>query len=291
MAARLSLKKVLAQALPHATRAEAQIALLPPGQPHRRLSLPPPLFKPGQHPQSELVICCAGPMSIVGAQQIIELQPGDAVLIPPGAWHYETYHRSRQPYVALWLLDQEAQLVCICSKFHQGSFAFTRWTTTPRQRQQPPPIDQLTRELMARPAHWHTKARALLADLLVDLYRYSIQKRQAPTRAAVDPLAQVRRSMESRFREPLSIDKLAREVGLTPNYLSHKFRATFGITFKTYLREIRLHHARLLLREGRPVKEVAWECGFHSVSYFILVFKAQDQQTPAAYARRPRGRV
>jgi AraC-like DNA-binding protein len=93
--------------------------------------------------------------------------------------------------------------------------------------------------------------------------------------------------LEGRFREPIQLKQVADELDLTPNYLSHEFRVAHGMSFKTYLRELRIHHAKLLLGEGRPVKEVARECGFATVQYFTTVFRSRCRITPAEFQRRP----
>lgn len=288
MTVRQSLDHVLHAAIPHVACREASLTVLQPGQADHPLPRHPPLFDPGSHNRWELLVCCDGEMTIVGSQRIKRLKAGDAVVIAPGAWHYETYSHVGRSYAALWLMMSPARSFCVCSYYRRRKFAFRGWDADAWAGAPADPVAELARELVKRQPHWREKSRAGLVDLLIDLYRSTAQRRRSPIKPAEDPVSRVRHILELRFREALQIDVLAAEVGLSPNYLSHKFKATYGVAFKTYLREIRLHHAKLLLREGRPVKAVAHECGFNSVSYFIMVFKAHSRRTPADYARRPR---
>lgn len=288
MTARRSLDHLLHLAIPHVTRREGLLTVLQPGPADHPLPRHPPLFDPGSHNRWELLVCCDGEMTIVGSQQIRRLKAGDAMVIAPGAWHYETYNRADHPYAALWLMTSPARSFCVCSYYRRRKFAFKGWDVGEWSEPTADPVTELARELVRRQPHWRDKARAGLVNLLVELHRSTTRHRRSPVKPAEDAVSRVRRFLELRFREALQIDTLAAEVGLSANYLSHKFKATYGVAFKAYLREIRVHHAKLLLREGRPVKAVSHECGFNSVSYFIMVFKAHSGCTPAAYARRPR---
>lgn len=79
--------------------------------------------------------------------------------------------------------------------------------------------------------------------------------------------------MSEKYSEELSLDGLAEICGITKPYLSREFKNYTGQTVMTYLNVIRCKNAELLLAEGRSVTEVAYECGFESVSYFSRTYK------------------
>lgn len=83
------------------------------------------------------------------------------------------------------------------------------------------------------------------------------------------------------FRESVSLASLAHELHLTPNYLGEIFKKETGKTFSDYVQLMRLSYAeKLLLGSELSVLQIGEQSGFHSVSYFIKVFKKSRGQTP-----------
>ena len=93
-------------------------------------------------------------------------------------------------------------------------------------------------------------------------------------------------TITERFREQLSIQEIARDAGLNPEYAMRLFRDRWGVTLWTFLLQQRVAEARrLLLLSDTPLVEIAFECGFQSVGRFYHTFKAQCRCTPGAYRR------
>lgn len=99
-------------------------------------------------------------------------------------------------------------------------------------------------------------------------------------------LAQAIRLMEERLDEPLSVRAIADQVGITVRGLEYLFGDYFGMSPRTYYQELRLSVGRRLVQQtGRPIAEIALECGFASGSAFARAFRARYETTPRA-ARR-----
>lgn len=80
--------------------------------------------------------------------------------------------------------------------------------------------------------------------------------------------------------------ELAAEFEVTETYISRLFRRYAGTTFKEYLRLIRLKKSERLLNETNlTVSEIAWQCGFHSTTYFIRSFRSVHHVSPGHYRR------
>lgn len=81
-----------------------------------------------------------------------------------------------------------------------------------------------------------------------------------------------------------SLDDVAGELFISPNYLRQLFKQETGRTFVDYLTEQRMLKARLLL--GNPklkVGDAAQEVGYTDARYFSVVFKKWFHQTPSEY--------
>ena len=90
----------------------------------------------------------------------------------------------------------------------------------------------------------------------------------------------------------LSVDAVSSGLNLSVRHFRRLFRAQTGRSFHTFLTELRVAHAKeLLTRSDRKIIEVAWECGYGSLSQFNLVFRRKTGVTPGQYRARARGGI
>ena len=90
--------------------------------------------------------------------------------------------------------------------------------------------------------------------------------------------------LENNYREKLNIREIARELGISRNYLSTIFRNKTGYSIVEYLNGIRLEAAKRLLRSNElKIYEIAEETGFSDTYYFSKVFKAHTGVSPSDY--------
>ncbi|MCZ4065022.1 AraC family transcriptional regulator [Oxalobacter aliiformigenes] len=94
------------------------------------------------------------------------------------------------------------------------------------------------------------------------------------------------------FRDPLTLERLAREIGMNPSALCRHFRQRTGKTLFAVLNEIRISHACRLLRDTQQaISAIAWESGFANLSHFNRQFKSLTGQTPGEYRKNIRSKV
>ncbi len=75
--------------------------------------------------------------------------------------------------------------------------------------------------------------------------------------------------MESNLEEPLTIPEIAAGVGLSTRQLERLFVRHLGRAPSRYYRELRLHHARMMLMQGSTsILSTALAAGFVSASHF-----------------------
>ena len=91
--------------------------------------------------------------------------------------------------------------------------------------------------------------------------------------------------IEKHYIDPqLSLKAVSKELGVSPNYLSHLFSKKQGISFKRYIQRIRIQQAEKSLRDTSfSISEIAHMNGFEDVNYFIKVFKQSNGYTPYRY--------
>ena len=86
------------------------------------------------------------------------------------------------------------------------------------------------------------------------------------------------------IHEPLTVERLAREVNLSSHYFSAIFHKTAGVPPREYLQEVRMRFAlQLLQTEPLSIKEIAARCGFDDSNYFCRIFRKKYGASPNAY--------
>jgi two-component system response regulator YesN len=91
---------------------------------------------------------------------------------------------------------------------------------------------------------------------------------------------------EKHYQEDISIQDLAEHCNINPNYASQIFRQETGITFVSYLTNMRIEHAAwLLTHTSQTVFAIATQVGYSDYFYFAKVFKKVKCCTPTAYRK------
>jgi AraC-like DNA-binding protein len=87
--------------------------------------------------------------------------------------------------------------------------------------------------------------------------------------------------------EPVNLQLLAREAGVSTAHLNRAFRSAEGCTIGEYRRRLRISFACRLLEQTRsPLSQVAIASGFADQAHFSRLFKRQTGMTPREYRAR-----
>ena len=91
----------------------------------------------------------------------------------------------------------------------------------------------------------------------------------------------------ARRRGPaVTLADVAGHAGMSERTLRRRMHSELGLTWRAFIREVRMNRAMAMLREERrSVTETAFEVGFSSSSAFSNAFCAYVGKTPSAYAR------
>lgn len=93
--------------------------------------------------------------------------------------------------------------------------------------------------------------------------------------------------IESRFRDPPSLDEMAQHANVSRSHLSRTFPIVTGYSISAFVRARRLTEAAKALAEGAPnILDVALDAGYGSHEAFSRAFREQFQLTPDELRRR-----
>ena len=130
--------------------------------------------------------------------------------------------------------------------------------------------------------------RTTLDDMLQELYRFvaricdfldkNINANQSVAERA-------KAYIEAHYADSgLTLDQVASEMGISPNYFSAQFKQNTGSSFINYLTNVRISHAKEHLKSGNyKTYEVALRCGYENPTYFSTIFKRRTGVSPSEY--------
>lgn len=132
------------------------------------------------------------------------------------------------------------------------------------------------------------KYKSILGDLYTSSSIYQPQEEEAQEPASPikdERVAQVLYYIHHHLEEDLTLEVLAKQVYIHPNYLSHIFKSETGENLVDYITRIRIEYAKRLLSAGKySVLEVAQKTGYGDARYFSKVFKKNTGILPSDWS-------
>lgn len=101
-----------------------------------------------------------------------------------------------------------------------------------------------------------------------------------------DEITRVKSYIYHHFEEELGTEMLARQVCLSPGYLSYIFKKETGVNLNRFIRDCRMNKAKELLEStNRKVADIAGSVGFSNNSYFCRSFREYFGDTPESFRK------
>lgn len=215
-----------------------------------------------------------------------EVGPGEFFLIPPGQ---TTFYQAdkEEPWSYIWIgfqgmkapmymeylhLDGKERVVGKCSQTEKLKHL----------------VEQMLRARALTFAD-ELQREGLLYEFIAELARDAERDRadvesaqeEYPKQIYVDHMLHY---IERHLDQKILISEMAKEIGLSRNYLSNCFKSVMHETLKDYLTRIRMEKAeRLLTTTTDTIGEVAAAVGYKDALAFSKVFHKKYQISPTAY--------
>lgn len=231
---------------------------------------------PHRHPFHELAVVICGRCRWVLERRIVELCPGEALLLPPGAIHHEESDPGVRTGV-WWLgfyMPSPGASFPVCARPIPAA------TAEPLLER----LQTIHREVTLQPP-WHEQRVALaLQELALLLRRPPAQEARSVGGLNSRQMSLMRTAaqhLEANLAEDVSIGEVARIHGLSAAHFSTLFARCHGMSPKQHLQQARFRKAHALLADGRlSVKEVASLCGFRDPAHFSRAFRRATGHSP-----------
>jgi AraC-like DNA-binding protein len=102
--------------------------------------------------------------------------------------------------------------------------------------------------------------------------------------AETDRMSIVYEYVIEHFAEKVQIAEVASLCNMTPTSFSRYFKSRVNKSFSDFLQDIRIDHAcKMLQREKMSIAQVAYECGYQTLSNFNQQFRKITGQSPLQY--------
>lgn len=155
------------------------------------------------------------------------------------------------------------------------------------------------RVLLKKIFNWQTLAKRVNSLYMESLYymllnhfvsRFTVDVKQPPAdgKAAEEmQLCEIEYYIKSNYREPITLNKMAKALFLSPSYMSKYFKRHFGMSFSNYLCQTRLEFAVEDLKYAdKSITRIAMDNGFPNTASFNQAFRIRFGMAPSAYVEQ-----
>ncbi len=248
------------------------------------------------HEQIEIKYYLKGSAEIICDNNIYIAQKGDVVIINPCERHYTEVHLGNPLY---HLIDIDPKLLysnlpdIIDSKYIEPMFSGNlKFNNLIRDNKKIiSVVQQIFKEIENREDGYEIQVKGLIFSLIAHLIRDEVKKTKYPN--LLKNIAEYNSRLELAFQyindhyqSRIKLEELARLCHMSVKYFCKIFKNLTGVSTITYINELRINKACILLSTSDlTVGEISERCGFSDEGYFSRCFKAQKDVPPQLYRR------
>lgn len=130
--------------------------------------------------------------------------------------------------------------------------------------------------------------RCRLVEILILTMRKILNRNNEITDKTVVAVTEY---VSKNYMSDLSLTDIANRLGMSPQYLSVKFKNAMGMTFIDYVQRLRIGQScHLLTVSDKKIIDIAVLSGYNDVKFFNRVFKKHLKTTPREFRREVRMR-
>jgi len=242
------------------------------------------LFAGESHPMLELTYVDQGSLHSVADGVDLLLKQGEMVLYGPNQWHMQYADIGMAPrYITVTFDARGLDWQILANR----KFAAPQKVAALMQ--------QMLREQERMDAYSTDMILSELTLLLVLLMRQAESPAEAKLQTSNSIHSEneiIRRAqiyVSTHVREKMTVPSLARQVDVSPSYLTALFHKNLQISPGEYIRRIKLQESKQMIRENNlNFTEIAAELQYSTVHHFSRQFKEKFGITPTEYAKSVR---
>ena len=245
------------------------------------------------HPEIEIIRPVQGALTIFSGSRRFRLEEGDVLYIPQNTVH------GGEPEAGcvyecivcdfLGMLQQNAGFSAYAEIFSGGKKIQNLYgRDDPEIRTL---MERLFRVMRNRADGWQLQTIGCLFQFAGTVLEKSLfceepEDRTVENARSISKFQNVFKLIRSRYRDPLTLEDMAAEANMSPNYFCQVFKEITHYSPVEYLMHYRIEYSKhLLCVKHATVSEAAFLSGFNSPAYYIKVFKDLTGSTPNRYKK------
>ena len=242
------------------------------------------LFSGESHPMPELTYVDQGSLhSVVDGKETL-LKQGDLVIYAPNQWHMQYADIGVAPrFVTISFDLSGVDLTPLLNR--QISVPQKALSLLKIMLREQENMDEYSNDIIL------TNLSQLLIFLLREVSNPREQKLQTVNSAHNENeiIRQAQQYISAHIRDKLSVPLVARQVDVSPSYLTALFHKNLQISPGEYIRRIKLQESKQMIRENNlNFTEIAAALQYSTVHHFSRQFKEKFGITPTEYAKSVR---
>lgn len=244
------------------------------------------------HLEFEILRIIQGSLSVTIDEQLVTASQGDMVLIPPGALHSAVPSDCEYECIVFdmnILLNKNDGSNALFHKIMEHKISLQNLFN-----KQQPQIQFLGTTLfkyisMKAPGYQTIVLGSmyLMFGLIFSSGYYS--ETIGNSKHMLRRISQLKHALEfieANYNSNITLDEIAGSVDMSPKYFCRFFQEMTHLTPIKYLNNYRIERACYqLLTTDYSITEIAYNCGFNDLSYFIKTFKQYKGTTPKKYLK------
>lgn len=220
-----------------------------------------------------------------------DIEPGDIFILFPGVKHFYCADPN-DPWEIMWVLFNGKLCEDIFSSINltpgssviKGAVSHTIVKTMENIVNE---MEKVSKEVGNDVERFTLKATGYLYMLFSELIRLT---RTANEKTAEyvkqDSIKKALKFIELNYYHDIDVDMLCKYVNFSRSHFSRSFKSKVGVTIPEYINQIRIRHAKLLLKNSDlNVNEIAKSVGFDDQFYFSRIFSKIEGVPPAQYRK------
>lgn len=249
------------------------------------------------HPEIEILFMLEGEAEITVGQKVYSMCSGDIYFVNPEEIHSVKAIKHPKYYAIVFSPS--------LFSFHSGGF-FQQNYTIPIQKlkmlfprkilksdQLYNDISELIQEILncyKKQDEYQVIAISNIIKICGLLKRSNkfiyVQKRKPINLEQADLIKKSINYIKLNFSEQLTLSELSSVANMSDKYFCQIFRKQTGQTAFSFLHNVRVEHAMIMLKETNDsVLDISMDCGFENISFFIRKFKEITNMTPGSYRK------
>jgi len=239
------------------------------------------------HRNSELFFQIYGISEFNFPEEQIQLSPGEFLVVPPGLPHSEKAKWIDDRFVTFVVSPHTSStMVHLSAQVHQVNvpeISYSEFIGEEINMVYDLSLDIVNAYQFPDDIRQQVVIGLLGAVCTIISHQLSVQGQSTEPRRVME----IKHLIYARYHDSsLSVKLIAELIGYSSDYLSYLFHKETGTTLNSFITKVRIDKAKELLRETTyTISEVAWSCGFNSLSYFSKLFSAKVGVSPKLYRK------